>query len=85
MALIAYKGKAGIRELAAADLQKAGVEDSGFTKTSFPRHIFVEVPDAAAAAILERGDLFGKFEAPKKSEAAPANPSDADNAAAKKK
>lgn len=47
------------RELASADLQKAGVE--GFTKTLFPAGEPIEVSDEVAKALTENEGLFGKF------------------------
>lgn len=44
------------RVLDANDLKKAGVE--GFTKTTFPGGIFVEVPDAVAAALTDPESLL---------------------------
>ena len=48
-----------VRELAAADLAKAGVE--GFNKTLFPRGEVVEVKPEVAKALVEDG-RFGQFE-----------------------
>ena len=58
--LVKFTGRAGIRELAADDLKKAGVE--GFTKKQFPKGIYVEVEDEAADALVGNEALFGKFE-----------------------
>lgn len=61
MAQVIYRGRADVRELAAEDLKKAGVE--GFKKTRFPRNTPVEVSDEVAAALTNPDyKLFGNFE-----------------------
>lgn len=60
MAYVKYTGRAGIRELFAADLEKSGVE--GFRKTQFYRGIATKVDEAAAKALTENEELYGKFE-----------------------
>lgn len=61
---IVYKGAAHFREVTAGDFKSAGVEQEGFTKTSFPRNVAVEVDDSVAEVLLN-DKRFGKFaEAP---------------------
>ena len=63
MAKVTFQGPEDVRELAAADLKKAGVE--GFSKTEFRKGVEVEVDDAVASALLADSGLFGKFAAEK--------------------
>lgn len=58
---VIYRGSEHFRELNAADLKKAGVEE-GFSKTIFARDEPTEIDDAAAQALIGTPDLFGKFE-----------------------
>lgn len=54
---VKYKGRSDVRELAAEDLRKAGVE--GFRKTSFLRNESTEVPDEVGRALIEH-ELFAR-------------------------
>lgn len=56
---VQYAGWEDVRELAAVDLKKVGVE--GFKSTHFHRQVPTEVSDEVGQALLENPDMFGDF------------------------
>lgn len=61
MTKVAYQGPADIRILTSDDVQQVGVEAGVFKKTEFYRDQPVELDDSVANALIENGDVFGKF------------------------
>jgi len=61
MKKVAYQGPADIRILTSEDVQTVGVEAGVFKKTEFYRGQAVEVDGSVADALIEHGDVFGKF------------------------